>query len=130
MSFLTNIKYQYNLKLLNDCISSNNYEEFFINIEKNSKNKELYIKLLFNLGIDVIKQADEDFFSSKLIWLNSFLDEDLEYLSKFINFYQFNHNNNYRIRFYEEEVLGVLKDLQHINEINFNDFINYSYLYQ
>lgn len=130
MSFLTNIKYQYNLKLLNDCISSNNYEDFFINIEKNSKNKQLYIKLLFNLGIDVIKQADEDFFSSKLIWLNSFLDEDLEYLSNFLNFYQFNHNNNHRIGFYEEEVLGVLKDLQQINEINFNDFINYSYLYQ
>ena len=93
MSFLTNIKYQYNLKILEDCISTNNYRDFFINLEKSSNNKQLYKQLLFNLGISAINKIDENFFSSKLIWLNSFLDEDTEYLAKFINYYHSNFEN-------------------------------------
>lgn len=130
MSFLTNIKYQYNLKILEDCISTNNYRDFFINLEKSSNNKQLYKQLLFNLGISAINKIDENFFSSKLIWLNSFLDEDTEYLAKFINYYHSNFEKSIKISFYEDDILEVLQELQDIKEINFNDFVNYSYLYQ
>ena len=130
MSFLTNIKYQYNLKILEDCISASNYKDFFINLEKISNDKQLYKQLLFNLGISAIKKIDENFFPSKLIWLNSFLDEDTEYLAKFINYYHVNIEKSIKISFYEEDILEVLKELQDIKEVNFNDFVNYSYLYQ
>ena len=38
MSVLTNIKYQYNLRILEDFISSNNYQAFFDHLEKKSNN--------------------------------------------------------------------------------------------
>ena len=37
MSVLTNIKYQYNLRILEDFISTNNYSEFFDHLEKIKK---------------------------------------------------------------------------------------------
>ena len=62
MSFLSNIKFQYNLKILEDHISSGNLKSFFENLENHKKNKKLYTQLLFNLGLGAIKQTDENFF--------------------------------------------------------------------
>ena len=87
MSFLSNIKFQYNQKILQDYIKSGNFNDFFKHIEKHRENKKLYTQLLFTLGIDVLKKIDENFFVSNLTWLNSFLEEDLKDLEKFLNFY-------------------------------------------
>ena len=130
MSFLSNIKFQYNLKILKDDITVGNLKSFFENLENHKNNKKLYTQLLFNLGLDAIKQTDENFFSSKIIWLNSFLEDDFEYLEKFIKFYFQTHGEKFDINLYEEEILNKLNQLQQIKEINFNDFVNFSYLYQ
>ena len=130
MSFLSNIKFQYNQKILQDYIKSGNFNDFFNNIEKHRENKKLYTQLLFTLGTDVLKKTDENFFVSKLTWLNSFLEEDLNYLEKFLNFYFQNYKKNFYINSYEEEIVNELNVLQKIKEINFNDFVNFSYLYQ
>ena len=55
MSFLSNIKFQYNLKILQDLLSSDDLNNFFENLEKHRSNKKLYIQLLFNLGLDAIQ---------------------------------------------------------------------------
>lgn len=130
MSFLSNIKFQYNLKILKDDIAAGDLKSFFENLENHKNNKKLYTQLLFNLGLDAIKQTDENFFSSKITWLNSFLEEDLEYLEKFLIFYFKIHGEKFNINSYEEEILNELNQLQQIKEINFNDFVNFSYLYQ
>ena len=130
MSFLSNIKFQYSLKILKDHIAAGNLKSFFENLENHKSNKKLYTQLLFNLGLDAINQTDENFFSSKIIWLNSFLEDDLEYLEKFIKFYFQIHEKKFDINFYEEEIFYELNQLQQIKEINFNDFVNFSYLYQ
>ena len=130
MSFLSNIKFQYNLKILEDHISSGNLKSFFENLENHKKNKKLYTQLLFNLGLGAIKQTDESFFPSKITWLNSFLEEDLEYIEKFLAFYFQQHDRKLKINLYEIAILDELNQLEEIKEINFNDFVNFSYLYQ
>ena len=54
MSVLTNIKYQYNLRILQDFISSNNYSDFFAQLEKLKGNNKLYTQLLTTLGSSAI----------------------------------------------------------------------------
>ena len=76
MSFLSNIKFQYNLKILQDLLSSDDLNNFFENLEKHRSNKKLYIQLLFNLGLDAIQKLDENIYSSKISWINSFFEED------------------------------------------------------
>ena len=130
MSFLSNIKFQYNLKILQDYLSTGDLNNFFNNLEKHRSNKKLYIQLLFNLGLDAIKSTDEKFFSSKISWINSFFEEDTLYLANFLSFYFQNNNKEQSIPTYEQDILDQLSSFQDIKEINFNDFLNYSYLYQ
>ena len=130
MSFLSNIKFQYNLKILQDFLSTGDLNNFFKNLEKHRANKKLYIQLLFNLGLDAIKSTDEKFFSSKISWINSFFEEDTLYLANFLSFYFQNNNKEQSIPTYEQDILDQLLSFQDIKEINFNDFVNYSYLYQ
>lgn len=130
MSFLSNIKFQYNLKILKDDITVGNLNSFFEKLQNHKNNKRLYTQLLFNLGLDAIKKTDENFFLSKITWLNSFLEDDLDYIEKFVKFYFQTHGEKFNINSYEEETLYELNQLQQIKEINFNDFVNFSYLYQ
>lgn len=130
MSFLSNIKFQYNLKILQDLLSSDDLNNFFESLEKHRHNKKLYIQLLFNLGLDAIKKLDENIYSSKISWINSFFEEDTSYLANFLCFYFQKSNKEQTIPTYEQDVLTQLSSFQDIKEINFSDFVNYSYLYQ
>ena len=62
MSLLTNIKYQYNLRILKDILSTNNYPEFFEHLEKLRKNNRLYVQLLLTLGNSAILDNKTDVF--------------------------------------------------------------------
>ena len=88
MSVLTNIKYQYNLRILEDFLSANNYSEFFDHLEKIKSNNALYLKLLLNLGNSAIMNNTSDVFKSKIIWISSFMQDDTTYISNFLNFYK------------------------------------------
>ena len=92
MSVLNNIKYQYNLRILEDFISTNNYAEFFDHLEKLKSKHSVYLNLLLNLGNSAILHNTNDIFKSKIIWLNSFMQEDTAYISDFLNFYNRNKN--------------------------------------
>ena len=131
MSVLTNIKYQYNLRILEDFISTNNYSEFFDHLEKLKSNHSMYLKLLLNLGNSAILHNTNDIFKSKIIWLNSFMQEDTAYISDFLNFYNRNIElTSGEICHYEEKLISTLKNISNIENITFSDFVDRSYIYQ
>ena len=131
MSVLTNIKYQYNSRILKDFISTNNYTEFFDHLEKIKSNPILYLKLLLNFGNSAILNNSNDIFKSKIIWLSSFMQEDISYISDFLNFYNKNIEPNSNDIFqYEEKLISIVNNISSIENLNFSDFVNSSYVYQ
>ena len=131
MSVLTNIKYQYNLRILEDFLSTNSYSEFFDHLEKIKSNHTLYLRLLLNLGNSAILNNTSDIFKSKIIWLSSFMKEDTIYISNFLNFYNKNLETNFSDIFqYEEKLITILNNFSVIERINFSDFVEKSYVYQ
>ena len=131
MSVLTNIKYQYNLRILKDFLSTNNYSEFFDHLEKIKSNHTLYLKLLLNLGNSAILNNTNDIFKSKIIWLSSFMQEDTKYISNFLNFYNKNIEANFsNIYQYEEKLIKILNNISVIEKLNFSDFVEKSFVYQ
>ena len=131
MSVLTNIKYQYNLRILQDFISSNNYSDFFAQLEKLKGNNKLYTQLLTTLGSSAILDNKKDIFSSKIIWLSSFINEDTAYIAHFLDFYNKNIKNSLgTINQYEEKLISILSDISNIENLTFSDFVDRSYIYQ
>jgi hypothetical protein len=130
MNILNKIKYQYNLKKLQDLISSEEYTKFFDEISKLSNNKSIFLQLLANLGVSALQKNNTNFFQNKIIWLNSFLKEDTAYVSKFMEYYMKELNQNIELTEYEKATVKELKKLENTKNLNFYDFLNYSYLYQ
>ena len=131
MSVLTNIKYHYNLRILQDFMSTNNYSDFFVHLEKLKGNLDLYTKLLFTLGNPAILNNKNDIFTSKIIWLSSFMIEDIEYIADFLDFYNNNIENSVGdINQYEEKLISILSDISNLKNLTFSDFVGHSYLYQ
>lgn len=130
MNILNKIKYQYNLKKLQDLISSEEYTKFFDEISKLSNNKSIFLQLLANLGVSALQKNNTNFFQNKIIWLNSFLKEDTVYVSKFMEYYMKELNQNIELTEYEKATVKELKKLENTKNLNFYDFLNYSYLYQ
>ena len=131
MSVLTNIKYQYNLRILQDFISSNNYSDFFAQLEKSKGNNKLYTQLLATLGSSAILDNQKDIFSSKIIWLSSFMSEDTTYIANFLDFYNKNIKNSLgTTNQYEEKLISILSDISMIENLTFSDFVDRSYIYQ
>ena len=88
------------------------------------------IKLLFNIGIEAIKEYNDDIFSQKIVWLNSFMGDDLTYLSKFLNQYSLSNESINEFSDYEKIIVNKLNKTNNISKLNFNDFLNFSFLYQ
>ena len=130
MSILSNIKYQYNLKVLQDFISNQNYESFFNALKETQKDPKLQLRLLTASGIDAIKNHHKDIFSNKIIWINSYLAEDSKYILKFLQYYMNDENHSISISQYEMMIIDKLKKISNIQSLNFNDFLNFSFLYQ
>ena len=92
---------------------------------KLKNNKNIYLKLLKSLGITALQKNVDEIFDKKIIWFNSFLKGDLDYLSKFINFY-FDNTSNQGVHLqYENEIISVLTQYERTSKITFNDFLNF-----
>jgi hypothetical protein len=130
MNILNKFKYQYNLKKLQDLISTEEYNKFFEEISKLRDNKTIFLQLLANLGVSAIQKNNINFLQNKIIWLNSFLKEDTAYVSKFMEYYMKELNQNIELTEYEKATVKELKKLENTKNLNFYDFLNYSYLYQ
>lgn len=130
MSLITNIKYQYHSKILKDFVSSNNYYDFFKALNKQKNNKKLYIRLLSEFLIEIIKNPNFDLLESKIVWVNSFIEEDTVYLNNFLQSYINKIEQVNLDTLYEHCVVKILKKIEQPQSLSFNDFVNFSYLYQ
>ena len=87
--------------------------------------------MLLNLGNSAILHNTNDIFKSKIIWLNSFMQEDTAYISDFLNFYNRNTDlTSGEICHYEDKLISTLKNISNIENITFSDFVDRSYIYQ
>ena len=130
MKIFNNIKYQYHYKLLTDLINSNNFSKFFETLRTKIDNKEIFLRLLSELGLPIIQNNSHDIFKNKIIWVNSFLRSDTDYISNFLNYYLSSLNEPFRITDYPTAIIDELKNYENTQKLTLNDFLNFSYLYQ
>ena len=79
MSFLNRFQYHYHTKNIDGFISSENYDEFFKYLNKVSDNKDLFYKLSLKYISKAINSSKNNFINKKIVWINSFLKNDLDF---------------------------------------------------
>jgi len=134
MKLLKKIKLNYNLKLLDDLISNNKYDEahkLIIDI-KNKDKIDLF--LLLKNSQNLLVNLDPNFYKKKIIWTISYDTLDLSYINQFLNFYlPKNFNNSFLIENFASLLNNYFTNLDiksQVNEIKFSDFVTQSNLYQ
>ena len=134
MKLLKKIKLNYNLKLLNDFVTNNNYEEAYKLITDINNKDKLDLFLLLRNSQNLMSNLPSEFYKKKIIWIISYDTLDLNYINQFLNYY-FDKNLNFS--FLVKNFASSLNDFfvnlgidNQINEIKFNDFLTQSNLYQ
>ena len=128
MSFLNKFKYHYNTKQLDDLLNRENYTAIIDHLKKLEKNKEIFFELSLKYISNVYNKSNKDLFSRKIIWINSFLNSDSEYLATFLEYYLSNFDTrSQKIDNYENEIAAILMKEK---QIDFNAFVNHSYFFQ
>ena len=123
MSLINKINFQYKFRVLKELVDSKKYDEFFTELEKIKKNQNNFSDLSKKFVSNIIKDNEEDIFDSKIVWLNSFVIDDLFYLNNFITYY-FNHQQITinPPKSYEQEISEVFKTSKENKKISFEDF--------
>jgi len=130
MSLINKINFQYKFRVLKELFDLKKYDEFFKELKKIENNQKNFLDLSKAFVSAIIKDNENDIFSSKIVWLNSFILDDLSYLNKFIIYYMGQQQKNIdQIKTYEEEIAEVFKDKE-LKKITFEDHLDNSYLYQ
>ena len=128
MSFLNNFQYQYHNKHLEKLLDEENLPEFFSYLKGIKKNKDLFYKLSLKYISNSINKTQDNILEKKIIFINSFLDEDTHFLKKFLKYYLENCQNSLgEVSSYLEEIDGILKKEE---LVDFNTLINESYFFQ
>ena len=128
MSFLNNFQYQYHNKHLEKLLNEENLPEFFSYLKEIKKNKDLFYKLSLKFVSSSINKMQDNILEKKIIFINSFLDEDFNYLKKFFKYYLENHQNTVGgVSSYLQEIDSILKKEE---LVDFNTLINESYFFQ
>ena len=134
MNIFNKFKVNYNLKLLDDFVLNNNKEDIFSLLkETKNKNKELFFQLLNHFTNNYKNHSiRENFFSNKVVLINSFEIDDCNYLSNFFSFYF----NNMNLKTDHDSLANAIaKDLENLNlshfpkKIDFQCFIEFSDLF-
>lgn len=130
MSLLKKINSFYKFKILEDLFKSKNYNEFFLELEKLSQSKNQYLESTPSLVSKAICDCENDF-EKKIIWLNSFDYNDLNFINNFLIFYfKRLYGTKNKITNYEDSILNIYNGTDLLKNLTFNDFVNYSYFYQ
>ena len=128
MSFLNNFQYQYHNKHLEKLLDEENLPEFFSYLKDIKKNKDLFYKLSLKYISNSINKTQDNILEKKIIFINSFLDEDTHFFKKFLKYYLENCQNSLgEVSSYLEEIDGILKKEE---LVDFNTLINESYFFQ
>ena len=134
--FINNIKFNYNVKILDDLFANQKYEDSILLLQSFSKkNRHLYIKLLnYTIQKYLRKNNHLNFFKQKFVWINSFDLDDTKYFNKFLNYYFSNLNNfSYLQGDYTYLLSSALEDLNIPDipkVISFDEIVLNSYLFQ
>ena len=131
MSFFNKIKFNYNIKLMDDFVLNKKQSELFALIKNSkTKDKEIFFHLLSRF-INKYKndEVQENFHKQRLILINSFDHNDYSYISKFLSFYfdncQISHINRSLPDAIEKD-LASLGLSQFPTQIDFDHMVQYS----
>lgn len=128
MSFLNNFKQHYHSKQIEDLINKKDFEGFFNYLKKLSNNHKLFYDLSLKHSSQIINQYPKDILDNKIVWLNSYLESDADYLKKFFQFYLKEYPLlSQNIIPYPEQISELIYKEE---VIDFNAFIKYSYFFQ
>ena len=107
MKLLKKIKLNYNLKLLDDFISNQKFDEAYNLIcETNDKDKLGFFLLLKN-SQNLLTKLEADFYKKKIIWTISYDLSDVSYIDKFLNYYL---SKNVNFSFYTDNFASSLNN--------------------
>ena len=129
---LKKIKTNYLDKLLSDLVNQNEFLKIHHELDK-LKNEDNELYFLFQnriLNTYLNNDVGQSFFQNKIIWLNSFDLDDTKIIENFLSFYlKVKLNVNLNGDLYLNEFQRLPKKLIEKN-INFNDLVENSYIYQ
>ena len=133
MKIIQNIKYQYQLKLIEDLFKDNKFSEI------NSYLSEYCIKSPIN-GYNLLKKftpqilkitSEEKIFNDNIVLINSFDKSDSKIILKFINYYLSKIGfTNYEVSDYQNELTSIITSLKSTKMIDQDDIFNNSVYYQ
>ena len=128
------IKLNYNTKLLDDGFQSKDYGEVKKILQAN-KSSPIYQNLVsYSIEKYLSQQSHFKFYESKFIWLNSYDQRDMSYITSFLNFYfQSNQEASCSFGDYQDQISNAFKEMKNIELPQFIDFdhvVANSFLYQ
>lgn len=128
MSFLNKFKYHFHTKQLDDLFITEKHSEIITHLGTLENNQQLFYELSLKYISNVINKLNKDIFDRKIVWINSYLHHDLDYLVLFLENYLNNFNTfSQKIDNYENEITAIIKKEK---QIDFNAFVNHSYFFQ
>ena len=128
MSFLNKFQYHYHNKHLEVLFSKENYTDILSYLEKLSDESKIFHDLSLKYVNHAIHNLTNNISKKQIIWINSFMNEDKNYVSMFIENYLSNFDSlKQNIRSYQEEIDDILINSE---KIDFNTLINHSYFFQ
>ena len=128
MSFLNKFKYHYHLKHIDNLFEEQKYKEIFDYLNKIRHDERLYYELSLKYISNSINNYNQDVLNKKIVWINSFLNDDSDFIISFIHYYTQN------IKFLRQDIKSYKYEIDQVvrnnEEITFNTLINQSYFFQ
>jgi len=86
--FLNKIKFNYNVKILDDLIAEKNYTKILSTLSNNLNNSDLFRELLNYIYSKYLSKPEHyQLYQNKFLWVSSFDSSDSRYVLGFLNFY-------------------------------------------
>lgn len=134
MGLLNKIKLNYNLKLFQDYIKDQKFDEAYTLIQDIKKKDEINFFLLLKNSQNLLNKLPSDFYKKKIIWTISYDLQDLSYINNFLDYYlSKNLDLTFSIENFANSLNRYFTNLNPKNQdkdIQFNDFITQSNFFQ
>ena len=133
MKIIQNIKYQYQLKTIEENLKSSNHLEIRNSLLRYSKSNPLeFLNLLKYFMPKFLNiTSDENIFFNNILFVNSFNLADCNIITNFLNYYLGKtEKNDYQISNYQEELINTLRLINKDGFIDENDLFQNTIYYQ
>ena len=112
MSFLNKFQYHYHSKHIENLINAKNYDNFFIYLQDLADKKKIFYNLSLKYVAQGISQSNKEITNKKLVWINSFLEEDTNYIASFFEYY-FKEDSSM-----QQEIVNYQTEIDNIMQID------------